>query len=69
MKMMMLFVRFVQNFIQKVKVENRGFNVIGANFGLMKLVLKTTSLYFISVIIVRLMIFNYYIVTLRLILF
>jgi len=56
---MMLFVRFAQNFTQKVKVENHGFNVIGANFGLMKLVLKTTLLYFISVIIVRLMIFNY----------
>lgn len=57
MKMMMLFVRFAQNFTQKVKVENHGFNVIGANSGLMKLVLKTTLLYFISVIIVKLMIF------------
>jgi hypothetical protein len=59
MKMMMLFVWFAQNFIQKVKVENHGFNVIGANFGLMKLVLKTTLPYIIFVIIVKLMIFNY----------
>jgi len=59
MKVMMLFVRFAQNFPQKVKVENHGFNVTGAHFGLMKLVLKTTLLYFIFVIIVRLMIFNH----------